>query len=424
MVNAKLVMQTQRMAREMRSPQHSFNVTFRPWQIQPVCLAPVLPGETLANAKIMSRVVTDPLQNKLIGWWCEFYLFYVKHRDMAAATTFQNMMLDAETDMSAVQATATDTFTYEHAGGVQWVSQSLNAVVDEYFRDRAAGHDSSDFVVGGLPLAKINERSWLDSVMHDSDYVVDNPEVVVGGDGLITGREIETALRQWEALQGLGMQNMTYEDYLETFGVKLPEEERVVPELLRYVRTFSYPSNTIDPTDGSAASAVSWSLDERAGKPRFFKEPGFVLGLMVTRPKVYRRTQIGSAACMLDSLYSWIPVMLNDQYRASVLGRTTSNGALGTTPGANYVWDTRDLFMYGDQFVNGSLADTDRNLVDLPTATLKRGFADSDDMNSVFVDNTGASGLNVIRADGIVSLNIKGRQASHDSTATIAGPTS
>lgn len=421
-ISTKLIMETQKMARSMRSPQHSFNVTFRPWQIQPVVIAPVLPGETLANAKMMARVVTDPLQNKLIGWWCEFYLFYVKHRDMANATKFQDMMLDVEEDMSSTYAGSTNTATYEHINGIAWVTEALNAIVDEYFRDRAAGHTSADFVVGGLPLAKINERSWLDSVMYSTEYKEDNYEITVGTDDIITSSEIATALRQWEMLQGMGMQSMTYEDYLETFGVKLPDSERVVPELLRYVRTFSYPSNTIDPSDGSAASAVSWSIDERAQKARFFKEPGFIVGLMVTRPKVYRRPQIGSAACSLVNAYHWLPVLMNDDYRASNRQCTTANGPLGTTPGANYFFDTRDLFLYGDQFVNGNLADTDRNLVDLPTATLKRGFADSDDMNGVFVDNTGASGLNVIRADGICSLNIKGRQ--QDASATIGGATS
>jgi len=33
------------------------------------------------NLLIQSRVVTDPLQNSLIGWWQEYYIFYVKHRD-------------------------------------------------------------------------------------------------------------------------------------------------------------------------------------------------------------------------------------------------------------------------------------------------------------------------------------------------------
>ena len=57
--------------RKMRAPHTNFHIKTRPWQIQPFCIFPVLPGETMQNAMWKSRVVSDPVKNRLIGWWKE-----------------------------------------------------------------------------------------------------------------------------------------------------------------------------------------------------------------------------------------------------------------------------------------------------------------------------------------------------------------
>ena len=64
--------------RKMRAPHTNFHIKTRPWQIQPFCIFPVLPGETMQNAMWKSRVVSDPVKNRLIGWWKEYYLFYAR----------------------------------------------------------------------------------------------------------------------------------------------------------------------------------------------------------------------------------------------------------------------------------------------------------------------------------------------------------
>ena len=89
-------------------------------------------------------------------------------------------------------------------------------------------------------------------------------------------------------MQGLSMTPPTFEDYLKTFGVKAPpaiREEKHIPELIRYVREWNYPANTVG-SDGSMNSQVVWSIAERADKDRFFAEPGFVFGVTTTRAKV------------------------------------------------------------------------------------------------------------------------------------------
>ena len=50
--------------RKMRNPTHDSYVSFRPYQLQPFMIAPVLPGETLKNLNITGRVITDPRASK------------------------------------------------------------------------------------------------------------------------------------------------------------------------------------------------------------------------------------------------------------------------------------------------------------------------------------------------------------------------
>ena len=68
--------------RVMRNPAHPFKLRTKPYQIQPCMISPVLPGETMKNLVHMSRVVTKPIKDPLVGWWYENYVFYVRLRDI------------------------------------------------------------------------------------------------------------------------------------------------------------------------------------------------------------------------------------------------------------------------------------------------------------------------------------------------------
>jgi len=275
--------------RVMRRPQHQFQLRQRPWQVQPFLLAPVLPGETLENLLVQARIITDPIKNPLVGWWAELYFFYVKHRDLAGRDDFSAMMLDPSTSLAAYHE-ASVVHDY-HAGPnrINWTSLCKYRVVEEYFRDADEAVNAG--VIGSTYSASINQQSWLDSVMNDDDYLAPDVDITVGVDDIVTTSELETAFRQWELLRMQNLTEQTYEEYLTTYGVKMPQVELHKPELIRYVRDWKYPTNTVDPTDGSAASAVVWSIAERADKRRFFTEPGFICGYSVVRPKVYRSAQ-------------------------------------------------------------------------------------------------------------------------------------
>ena len=92
--------------RALRRPSHQFQLRHRPYQIQPFALAPVLPGGTLKAGLMQARVVSDPIKNPLIGWWSEWFLFYVKLRDMPDSSHFQNMVLNVGYDMTPTVAAA------------------------------------------------------------------------------------------------------------------------------------------------------------------------------------------------------------------------------------------------------------------------------------------------------------------------------
>lgn len=365
----------------------------------------------MRNLLLQARVVTDPIKNPLIGWWCEYYIFYVKHRDMDERDILTDLMLNPAADVSSLrQTTATDTALYTSLDGIKWADMCLRRVVEEYFRDEDEAWNLS--TIDGLPGASINQQSWLDSVTDvttmPTDTIIDE-----GGSATITDETLHAAFLQFEHLRALKLVNMSYEDWLKTYGIRQGKVEIHRPELLRYLREWQYPSNTINPSDGKPSSAVSWSVTERADKDRFFTEPGFIFGVSVIRPKVYISKQKGSAAGMLDSAYSWLPAMLQDSPEASLKTVDSSDDFIETTNG--FIVDVRDLYLYGDQFVNFDIsADTTASVVALPNAALtNKKYPALTDAQALFVDDTNTNGKTKVRQDGVVHLSIAGRQVDH-----------
>lgn len=405
-----------RTGRATRRPNHPFQIRQKPWVIQPFFIAPVLPGETLKNLLLQSRVVSDPIVNPLIGWWKEYYFFYVKHRDLENVL-FETMMLDVTTDMSSVAPSSTDANLYQdHTSvsgsgpGIKWASLLRDVVVKTYFRAPSETASTAAGLLGTLPLASINNDNWMDSLILDSDFIdaSDNVPVVDGSDANTTldAKEVDAAMRQWQLMRDYNLTDMTYEDFLRSYGVKPAESvENHQPELVRYIRNWSYPANTVNPATGVPASAMSWAIAERADKDRFFKEPGFLFGVTVTRPKVYLSKQTASLTQLMDNAFKWLPAVLRDDPYTSVIKREALSVPLENSTGA-YWLDLKDLFIYGEQFVNFALTATDAGMVALPTAALNKRYVSTTDIDALFVDSAG--GKNLIREDGIVSLAVLG----------------
>lgn len=399
-----------RVGRKLRSPQHRFQLRHYPFQLQPFLLAPVIPGETLKNALIQSRVVTDPIKNGLIGWWQEYYLFYVNHRDLAGRDDFTAMMLDLDHNMTAYNEAAS--VPYNHfAGSINWAKLCLQRVTETYFRDEGVAWDA--YTIDGLPAAAVNVENWFQSAgLVDNLTTAPDESITVGVDDIVTASEIDTALRTWEFMRANAMTEMSYEDWLATYGIRTPKVELHRPELLRYLREWQYPNNTIDPADGSPASAVSWAVRDRVDKDRFFQEPGFIFGVTCSRPKVYLKNVDGSAADVMNGALSWLPALMKDDPYTSLMTLAADAGPLQTivTDAEGYVFDVKDLLLYGDDYVNFARTATDANMVSLPSADLSnKDYPSLADVQGLFV-STVAGTLQSVKQDGIVSLSVLGAQ--------------
>lgn len=415
-----------KLGRRMRKPQHSFHLRARAFQIQPLMIAPVLAGETMKNLLFQSRVVTDPIKNPLIGWWQEYYFFYVKLTDIdfyretgatdlpdqgvssAIGDRVKMLLGDPAFSPTANDYGVSSTVDYAAALSQDYLKQATEVVVSHYFRDE---YDAdSSFALDGCHLAMINNTGVLDSAMLNDDYVRAQTAYDVdllgdASDAELKVSEIENALNRYKLARTNGLTDATFDEYLASFGINSGHPDKPHrPELLRYVRQWQYPSNTVEPTTGTPSSAVSWSIQERADKDRFFKEPGFVIGYSVTRPKVYLSTQANHIAGWLDRAEDWMPAWLWGEPLTTMKKFAQGTGPFTGIADADGYWlDMRDLYLYGDQFVNFSLTETDAGLVALPTTGLQKKFVQDSDVDGLFV--TPAT-KQWIRQDGVVNLTI------------------
>lgn len=406
-----------------RNPAFPFQLRTRPYQIQPFMLAPVLPGETLSNLVTMSRVVSKPLKNPLIGWWCEYYFFYVRLRDIEyhlkdeKGEWLDQMVTNpaAYTPAALVQAAAEPAY-YHSAGAVPWLKYATQTIVEYFFRDQ--GEDWDVATLDGLPMAQINSKTWLDSLTLDEDKRTDRDvSLDMNDDGDITVQEAMRAQEHWQALRDAGLENMDYEDWIRTFGVSIPEVEQSFnkyrPELVRYWRSWQYPTNTVNPENGTPSSAVSWVNAFRADKDRLFKEPGFIVGLTVQKPKTYLSDPTGSLAGFMATLENWLPALSHKEYERGFLGFEDDAGPLAgkfpasTTGNQGYWVDLRDLLVHGDQFLN-FVPDADAGAVSAISAAGGTRYPTAAAIDALF-----SGEANYLQTDGIVNLTIRGRQTDN-----------
>ena len=410
-----VVQNVQAQGRVNRKPVHNFYLETRPFQIQPMLLAPVLAGETLSNLLLQSRVVTSPLKNPLIGWWKEYYFFYVKLRDMVFRDDFMDMLIDPGKSMAA-RYESPNLKHYHRATRINWVKHCLEVVTNEYFRAEGETYATAAGILDTLPLAAVNFNGITDSAIPDAAYARPDVNVDLNANSTITASEVDTALRNYQWLRSNGVTDVSYQDYLRYHGIEWREDDPHIPELVRYVREWTYPTNTVNPSTGVPSSACSWAIQERGDKDRFFREPGFLFGVTVTRPKVYMRNITGNVADFMENAVHWLNAILDDDPHTSMQKYTASSSILATTS-TDYWVDFKDYFMYGDQFLNfDPTTATGKNIMAMPGAALfsTKRYAASADIDALFA---AAAPANLVQEDGIVSLTIKSRL--RDMSATI-----
>lgn len=351
--------------RHTRRPRHHSVTESMPWEITPILLAPVLPGETLKHLTFQSRLVTPPLKSRIVGWWVEYYIFYVPFRQMPDAANLVAMFVDPTLTLSATAASARD---YYQGSGYNFTAQCLQVVVQEWFRRE--GETWSAFVIrANRPAAS----HGIDTIM---ESLIDT--TVLPDGGAIAGMDVETLDRAKMVLEyrrqlresGGGGGMVDYEEVLATYGARLRQnKERDRPELVRYIRQWQYPTNTVEPTTGVPTTAVSWAITDRADKPRAFPEPGFIFGVQCVRPKVYFTNQYSNASVALDRAQRWLPPAMDETGMERSLAEFAA--AAGPYSGAGFAdgyWlDIRDLFNHGDQYWD-CVSATNSSLIALPSA--------------------------------------------------------
>lgn len=426
-----------RTERTGRRPQNPFNVVTKPFQIQPVMFHPVLPGETLKNLLLQSQVWSDPLDvdTKNIGWWLEYNVFYIKHRDLPGYETgtdglgkdLVDMFVSNES-LSGHAAVADVPRSYTALGGVDFCSAALERVVDEYFRDE--GESASAYAIDSVPIAAIYGRGRsdaFDKMTPFAEYEDHRQELDADGDGTIfVGDEMNRAFQEWAAAHDAGLMDMTYEDWMRTYGGRADpsvEPDRVDfhrPEDVAYTRAFTYPTNTVEPTTGVPSVAVGWRSQHNLRKSFRFDEPGWLMVTQTIRPKTYLAHQTGSVASMMTTRNAWLPAVLNAETDVGHLLIPEETGPLrtvfGDTEGGYYV-SIRDLLNYGEQFINYAPSSAGAPFSPLPDLTTEtnRRYTSAAGAMAFFSDTTNGR----FRADGMISLTIMGRQKEATKNLTL-----
>lgn len=405
--------------RRPRAPVHDFQLRFRPFVLQPCMVAPVLPGDTLKNLLCSYSALTDPIKHPLIGWWFDMHFFYVPFRAMPDSTHLQTMVLDpAFGDLHSDADEAADAdFYHAQATKPSFAMQATQAVVEEYFRNE--GEDwLTNAHLDNVPQIGLRKEGPFSSFVLDSASA--EPDTLPGtsdqddnldeilGSGL--SATFAGAYDAYQALVAAQVVDITFEDWLTQYGVKLPTAHNDPrPERILSYSDWKFPSKAVDETDGSIAAAVHWRDRIKSDKDRRFKEPGVILGLCCATPKVYLGNQGEAVVDSLTRSLDWLPAVLG-QHAFTSMKLFTSNGTnagigpLGFVPSSDYWLDIRDLFVHGDQFVNFALTATDANLVALPNSSGKTRFVSSTDADNLF---NSASPANKIHAEGRVRLSFQ-----------------
>lgn len=396
-----------RMGRKIRSPQHTWNLATVPFALTPFLMAPVLPGETLKNGVFQSRVVTEPINNSLIGWWKEYYFFYVRLSQLPNWSIYERMLIDeGEAPVGGVAASSLfyasgNTLTNPYA------KEAYELIHDWYFAPSDDGSmaplTALSVGTGSLRPVRVAGNNAFDSVHDTLRHAENDVDLVVGPDDKFTASELEQLQLKYELAKSGGLTSLTYDDWLreQGIGVDAANVNAGKPELLRFVREWTYPANTVDAATGKVMSVCSWAVAGRIDKDRFFSEPGFIVGVTVSRPKVYLSNQKGHVCEFMTNMRHWLGGIIgevNDATYAKI-----AKGASSLIAGTNndYWLDFRDLFMYGDQWLGHDA----KGGIALPAAGLNGNYPNDAMVASLFPDQS----TKMVREDGVISLRIASR---------------
>lgn len=406
----KLVVEGNQRAIKRVSQRPNFGIhgTMVPYGLYPIMATPVLPGTTMNACTVRMPTISQPVKNPLTGTWFEQWLFYVKLTDISKDLADQ-FMNEGVATTGYVQSGDNNRF-FTADGQISWIEKCYDKIVDDYFTDEGETVPTID----GVKQTKLNHMSWANNLTFESADVA-TPTT--------DARDTYEALTQWAMLQQMQMTEVSYEDYLETYGVRPKNQLDGRCEMLGYTRKWTRPTNVIDPSSGSPSSAWANFDDFKIDKSKRFVEPGFVVLLSTCRPKMYQAATRGrSLIGEMWGFRDWYPSYLIDDPTAGVrelpiTERTRMFGSSLVTPASTkgLLFDYNDLLVHGEQFINSS--DTElpyalpeanyQTAVDAATpAQLQGKYCTLADVQNLFVGSTDQTRR--IAYDGMVSLTIAG----------------
>lgn len=399
----QVVQPGQTKTRKPRDPNFPVAGTMEPQSFYPVMFSPVLPGETLDKVTYKSTVVSAPLASPLAGAWLETWSFFVRLTDIDI--TLAEMIIGQMTDATAFEAATDNPRYFQKAGQIKWCELCTERVHEAFFRDAEEPVRLAD----GVPVIKRINQDWMDSALKKVDVETvptEGPESELTPQGMA-----------FLAMRRMGQGVTSYDDYLKTYGVsKTITPERGEPELLSYKRYWTAPSNVINPADGSPSGAWYWRVDEKHEKPKRFVEPGFFIMFQAVRPKLYDGQQSSSYANSLWGFQDWIPSFSLEDPAAGIreFDPATQNIFTGygdNTAGTNVVFDHRDLFTNGEQFINGAgrfdVPKSNGRILGTNAARqdVAHHYATAADITALYADPVTTRGIDY---EGIVNMRVKG----------------
>lgn len=400
--------------RVRRTPNFPLAGTLKPYGLYPVMATPVLPGETLEGFEMKRRMISMPIRNPLVGAWLETWLVYVKITDWDP--DLAQMFLSVDYSTTGYTSAGNEPRYFSKTGQIRWIQAATETVWREFFADQSE-LDSAIPEIDGVPMVKRRSYDWTHNLMFtpadlEPEDLPSNPE------GQLTGMQIMALA---------GMTELTYEKYLQQYGVSEKAAAKVAgkPEILRYIQEWATPTNQIDPSTGAPSSAWAFSGPVKADKAKRFDEPGFLVVLQAVRPKMFNRqldaSRVGELWGFADFFPSYnltdpaagiIEVSLNDPPFA-----TGVHGGAATPE--HVLIDSRDLLTRGEQFVNDwdgpyrlPEITTQTNILEATSLATMRGYYPLlGDINALFTENTAETPVEARRRlyyEGIATMEIRG----------------
>lgn len=388
--------------RHTRTPNFPLAGTMKPFGLYPVMIHPVLPGETLQSASVKWRCLSKPIKHPLAGAWLETWLCYVKFTDIDRA--LGQMFISDTYATTGWTAAANNPRYFVKSGQIDWVRLCTERVAKAYFTHK----EEALTLIDTVPQVKLNNNSWYQNLMFKPAGVTT---------AQLPGEGSDTQLTGFQVMQMMQMTELTYEQYLKQYGVQSVVDGIGEPEILRYTRSWTVPTNTVEPTTGAPSSAWVWSDELSAEKPKRFDEPGFIVMLASVRPKMYQANLPYSFVGNLWGFTDWFPAYNLDDPAAGVRVITSADPTIApaavTAGPFDLLYDHRDLLNHGEQFVNATT-----HPFAIPSSTglkiaagnspskLQGEYAELTDINSLFVSATATDqfcyyeGIAMMRIDG------------------------